>query len=340
MKTILHTVHIHAAPDEVYRAMTSAEGLGGWWTTTVHVDPGPGGVIRFTFQGDFHPHMKQTVLQPNRLVRWACVAGHPNWQNNTFAFALTARNGETLLQFTQEYAQELSDETYGTYNFNWGYYLNSLKQLCETGIGTPFSHLLSSPPAARLGFLAILYLGCTCKLNARGTGYGQGRLKLPARAVYEIAVGLPPEPFLLRENGRRQQREVLLELFDCRRRSQHNLDGRLGETVSVAVERRWWLPRPIRVSSQKRSPSGGRERNDRHAGSPGTWEYGSTESSMGHVAAKHQHVEASVRDTPGGQRGIVSRGPDVANDPIVSPTTQGSQSARPHQRWRRRHLLG
>ena len=48
----------------------------------------------------------------------------------------------TLLQFVQEYAQELSDETYGTYNFNWGYYLNSLKLLCETGEGTPFG-----PPA-------------------------------------------------------------------------------------------------------------------------------------------------------------------------------------------------
>ncbi len=58
--------------------------------------------------------------------------------DNTFEFALTERNGETLLQFTQEYAQELSDETYGTYNFNWGYYLNSLKLLCETGAGTSF----------------------------------------------------------------------------------------------------------------------------------------------------------------------------------------------------------
>ena len=46
--------------------------------------------------------------------------------------------GETALQFVQQYARELSDETYGTYNFNWGHYLNSLKLLCETGTGTPF----------------------------------------------------------------------------------------------------------------------------------------------------------------------------------------------------------
>ena len=44
------------------------------------------------------------------------------------------------MQFVQQYAQELSDETYGTYNFNWGYYLNSLKLYCETGTGTRLSH--------------------------------------------------------------------------------------------------------------------------------------------------------------------------------------------------------
>ena len=138
MKTIIHAVHIHAAPRQVYDALTTSEGLCQWWTTQVAVDTGPGGIIRFTFHGDFHPHMQQTALEPYRLVRWSCVAGHPNWQHNTFSFTLEDRQGETSLQFVQQYAQELSDETYGTYNFNWGYYLNSLKLYCETGTGTPF----------------------------------------------------------------------------------------------------------------------------------------------------------------------------------------------------------
>ena len=138
MKTIIHAVHIHASPTQVYDALTTAEGLSKWWTTQVAVEPYMGGVIGFTFHGDFHPQMQQTVLEPHRLVRWTCVGGHPNWQDNTFVFTLEDRKGETALRFVQEYAQELSDEVYGTYNFNWGYYLNSLKLLCETGTGTPF----------------------------------------------------------------------------------------------------------------------------------------------------------------------------------------------------------
>ncbi len=138
MKTILHTVHIHAGPDAVYRALTTADGVRSWWTTRADLDEGVDGVIRFTFHGDFHPHMLQTELEPERVVRWKCVGGHAKWQDNTFLFLLRERDGETSLRFVQEYAQELDDDVYGTYNFNWGYYLHSLKLLCETGTGTPF----------------------------------------------------------------------------------------------------------------------------------------------------------------------------------------------------------
>ncbi len=138
MKKIIHVVHIHATPKEVYEAITTQKGLSGWWTTQVEAAEHEGGLIDFTFHGDFHPNMKQTTLDPNKLVEWQCVDGHANWRNNTFSFTLSDEDGETQLMFEQDYAAELSDEVYGTYNFNWGYYLWSLKQLCETGKGMPF----------------------------------------------------------------------------------------------------------------------------------------------------------------------------------------------------------
>lgn len=138
MKTIIHTVHIHASRGSVYRALTTEAGVTGWWTTEATLAPGEGGVIEFTFVGDFHPHMLQTKLKEPDLVQWRCVSGHDNWADNTFTFSLRAAGEETSLRFVQEYAQELDDDTYGTYNFNWGYYLGSLKKLCEDGAGTPF----------------------------------------------------------------------------------------------------------------------------------------------------------------------------------------------------------
>ena len=131
-------VHIHAPLEDVYRALTTTAGVTGWWTTQATVEPGEGGVIEFTFHGDFHPRMEQTQLEEPGLVEWRCVGGHPNWQDDVFTFALREAGGETSLRFVQQYSRELDDDTYGTYNFNWGYYLNSLKKLCEEGAGTPF----------------------------------------------------------------------------------------------------------------------------------------------------------------------------------------------------------
>jgi uncharacterized protein YndB with AHSA1/START domain len=138
MKKILHAVEIKAPRNKVYQAITTQEGLSNWWTTKVSVEAGVGGLIDFTFLGDFNPDMSVTQLEPNRAAHWRCVGGHNNWLDNTFSFELSDKNDNTLLIFTQIYARELSDEVYGTYNYNWGYYLDSLREYCETGQGKPF----------------------------------------------------------------------------------------------------------------------------------------------------------------------------------------------------------
>ena len=67
----------------------------------------------WTFDGDFNPVMETVAFEaPNELV--------------------------SRLRFWQEYAVELADDYYGVYNFNWGYYLESLRLLCVTDTGKPY----------------------------------------------------------------------------------------------------------------------------------------------------------------------------------------------------------
>jgi uncharacterized protein YndB with AHSA1/START domain len=109
MKQIIHAVLIHhVAPSAVFEALTTEAGLRGWWTKQVAVEEGVGGIIRFTFGGDFNPQMKQVTLDRDRRVVWQCVDGHANWLDNTFTFSLEERNGETMLLFAQDYARELN----------------------------------------------------------------------------------------------------------------------------------------------------------------------------------------------------------------------------------------
>jgi uncharacterized protein YndB with AHSA1/START domain len=140
VKTIHHVVDIDAAPQRPWAALTEAEGLAGWWSTRVATPlAAVGAQVRFTFGGDFNPVMEITALDEGSRLDWRCVAGHEPWQDNTFQFRLSPlEDGRTRLRFWQHYAVELEDDYYGTYNFNWGYYLESLRLLCTTGTGQPF----------------------------------------------------------------------------------------------------------------------------------------------------------------------------------------------------------
>ena len=140
MKTIHHVVDVDAETRAVWSALTQAEGLAGWWSTTVDAPPAAVGArIHFIFAADFNPVMEITALDEDRGLDWRCTSGHDPWQDNTFQFRLSPLDeGRTRLRFWQHYAVELEDDYYGTYNFNWGYYLESLRLLCTTGGGRPY----------------------------------------------------------------------------------------------------------------------------------------------------------------------------------------------------------
>ena len=138
MQSIHHVVPIAAPPTRVYEAISTTRGLAGWWTTDVSGSAQPGGVIAFGFTGEFDPEMRVTGLQPGERVTWELAGGHPNWDGSSFEYELQPSGTGTLLRFWQHYGRQLSDDDYGIYNYNWGYYLESLRLLCETGAGKPF----------------------------------------------------------------------------------------------------------------------------------------------------------------------------------------------------------
>jgi uncharacterized protein YndB with AHSA1/START domain len=146
LKTIIHVATIKKQPGDVFRALVTQSGLSSWWSTDVTADEHVGSLIRFRFLGDFHPEMQLVTSAEPSIVQWRCVGGHDNWRDNEFEFRLDEVRGGTRLKFRQTYSRELDDVQYGTYNFNWGYYLESLRLFCEEGKGKPFD-----PRAGRSG---------------------------------------------------------------------------------------------------------------------------------------------------------------------------------------------
>ena len=140
MKVIHHVVDVESPRSRLWWAFTEPDGMAAWWSTKVETPTAAvGAQVNWTFAGDFNPVMAITTLTPEQELDWRCVDGHAPWKDNTFRFQLdTLNDGRTRLRFWQDYAVELSDDAYGIYNFNWGYYLESLRMLCATGSGKPF----------------------------------------------------------------------------------------------------------------------------------------------------------------------------------------------------------
>jgi uncharacterized protein YndB with AHSA1/START domain len=137
MASIKHLFHINASKEKVFEALTTIKGLAGWWTNKTSGDCNPGGIIQFRF-GDFGgPDMKVIEVNPNELVKWECVGKNDGWLGHIFTFYLDTNDNKTRVRFEQSGWKEAGD-FYASCNFSWGRYMESLRQLCQTGKGEAF----------------------------------------------------------------------------------------------------------------------------------------------------------------------------------------------------------
>ena len=136
MADILHRVGIeHSSPQRVYDALTTLDGLSGWWAEKTTGDTDPGGVIEFRF-GPGGIDMRVVELDPGRLVRWEVVGGPEEWIGTEVRFDIRQDGDWTIVLFRHEGWRE-PVEFMSHYSTKWATYLISLKQLLETGTGAP-----------------------------------------------------------------------------------------------------------------------------------------------------------------------------------------------------------
>jgi uncharacterized protein YndB with AHSA1/START domain len=140
MPDILHKVGIKAsAPDSTYKALTTRDGLAGWWTIQTEVDGGDvGSVIRFRF-GDGGFDMKILELEPGRRVLWQVVDGPDEWVGTRIDFELRQDGNYTVVLFKHE-GWRRPVEFMHHCSTKWALFLMSLKALVEQGKGAPWPH--------------------------------------------------------------------------------------------------------------------------------------------------------------------------------------------------------
>jgi hypothetical protein len=87
-----------------------------------------------TFRRPFNPQLLITEIETPSLVVWEGVSGHDAWGTTTIRFQRDRIDDGIVVRFSHQMGPDhLSDDSVASANFNWGYYLESLRLLCETG---------------------------------------------------------------------------------------------------------------------------------------------------------------------------------------------------------------
>lgn len=138
MADILHRIGITVAPEDVYTALTTVDGLSRWWTEETDGDASLGGVVRFRFvPGGFD--MKVLETSPAERVLWEVVDGPEEWIGTQISFDLKQEGEYTIVLFRHEGWRE-PVEFMSHCSTKWATFLMSLKRLLETGAGEPAPH--------------------------------------------------------------------------------------------------------------------------------------------------------------------------------------------------------
>jgi uncharacterized protein YndB with AHSA1/START domain len=141
MVDILHRIGTKAPLSKVYRAVSTVEGVAGWWTPDTSGSSQVGETIKVRFRSPAGEELdtmtfQVTALEPDKKVQWRCIEGPEEWVGTDVVFDLH-RDGEyTILLFGHRNWREAVEFTHHC-STKWAVFMMSLKELVETGKGRP-----------------------------------------------------------------------------------------------------------------------------------------------------------------------------------------------------------
>lgn len=136
---IIHTRYIKSGIEDVFKAVSTENGIRGWWCLECSSEEKLHGVSKM----NFHPGGKLFEMKfitegllENKLVLWKCIGNtNPQWLDTEVSFEMKPSVNSVELKFSHKKFPKGYDSKME--NINWGKFMDSLKSYCETGTGNP-----------------------------------------------------------------------------------------------------------------------------------------------------------------------------------------------------------
>jgi len=132
-------IDIAAEPTAVYTALTTTDGVAGWWTTRNESRSEVGETSHFHFpDAPVSWDMRIDEAVPGKALSWHCTGGPAQWIGTDVTWALTpAPDGGTRVSFDHT-GFAAKDEMFRVVTLGWAQMILRLKQYAEGGTRVPF----------------------------------------------------------------------------------------------------------------------------------------------------------------------------------------------------------
>jgi uncharacterized protein YndB with AHSA1/START domain len=144
MASYTKSLRIRAPPRKLYEAVSTVQGLKGWWSDNTDAENGD---ITVRFSGKNFQTLRLLDHTPDKTVVWEWIAQYfpqegatqtDEWVGTRVSFDIQANpDGSSVLSFTH-IGPTPQLTCYVKCVGGWDHYLKCLQAYCETGRSTPY----------------------------------------------------------------------------------------------------------------------------------------------------------------------------------------------------------
>lgn len=137
MHSLDHEISIGASGRKVFLALTTPDGLRGWFSARTEGSGEPGSRWDMSFTGSSTRFVWEIETStPDELVVWRCLQGPGDAPGTGASFALDEVGGRTLLRFSHE-GWPHTEGNFRRCNTLWGGLLHRLAIYAESDVPSP-----------------------------------------------------------------------------------------------------------------------------------------------------------------------------------------------------------
>jgi uncharacterized protein YndB with AHSA1/START domain len=132
MASILHDFPINAAPEKVFSAVTTPEGLDQWWTKESAGKPEMGQTYKLWFGPEYAWQARVTRCSPGQEFELHFTEADEDWTGTKVGFRFQEESGTTQVSFYHT-GWPATNRHYRRSSYCWAMYLRVLRRHLESG---------------------------------------------------------------------------------------------------------------------------------------------------------------------------------------------------------------